>query len=163
MSTQAEIDRVTGIKNRWHSIIDIRGVIALASLDSTIPNDAKELIRIINEDDTTQLEYFESLAVTVDADRVIMKAQESKQKDGAKKRELCYGILDLISEYNGENSLTEAQLDSMEVSFAQILVALQNVRPVKAKNLITALTPDGILVTQNMKDDILSIFTRYGI
>ena len=76
---------------------------------------------------------------------------------------ICDSLLDLVAGNNLEKSLTIAQIDQMETDYADLLAALKNYRPDKAFALITAMTPDGTLVTQEDKDEYLAEFAAFGI
>ena len=80
-----------------------------------------------------------------------------KQSQGAIAREKCTKALDVVAGYN--LSLTSEQIDSMVVTFASIFTELKNNRPGKALPLVQAVNVDGVLVTQEMKDIIVSILT----
>lgn len=75
---------------------------------------------------------------------------------GAKSRLACQNCLDLIAGFNLQRALTAEQITSMQASFGNIQMALMTSRPTTAKALITALIPDEIIITTEMKDTILS-------
>ena len=81
----------------------------------------------------------------------------SKQALGSNAREKCSKALDVIAGYNAAH--TSAQIDAMVSAFTPILTALQMNRPFAALALVQAVTPDGVLVTQEMKDIIVSILS----
>jgi len=101
------------------------------------------------------------LAVQQSVQSVIIR--ENKKVAGRTVRHICQSILDLIAGINLEKGLTTAQIDQMEVDHADILKALQNNRPDKAKPLIEAVVPDGTLITQADIDEMLEIYTEYGL
>jgi hypothetical protein len=49
------------------------------------------------------------------------------------------------------------QITQMQSTFANAEAALRANRPDFAKTFINAVTPDGTLITQQMKDDVLSV------
>lgn len=81
----------------------------------------------------------------------------SKQALGAVAREKCSKALDVIAGYNANHAA--AQIDSMVSTFAPILTALQMNKPSATLALVQAIIPYGILVTQEMKDIIISILS----
>ena len=84
-----------------------------------------------------------------------------KIADGRAAREACQHVLDLIAGYNLERDLTPEQITSMQSSFSQIELALRSARPSSAKALITAMEPDGTLVTAEMKAICLELLVNY--
>lgn len=89
------------------------------------------------------------------------KARLEKMLKGREAREVCEKVLDVIAGWNLSRVLTAAQIDQMEVTFADIESALSKGRPWKAKPLIQAIVVDDVLVTQAMKDDCLSLLTAF--
>lgn len=83
-------------------------------------------------------------------------ALKLKLEAGKINREKCDKVRDFIGGLNSGN-LTIEQIDQMEIAFAPIQMALINLRPDKARAMILAVVPDGIMVTQEMKDTILGI------
>jgi hypothetical protein len=82
---------------------------------------------------------------------------------GTSIRQCCNDVFDMLIGYNIERQLTVAQINQMQANFASALVALQTYRVTVAKTAIEAVVPDGELVTLQMKEDILGIFTKYGV
>ncbi len=74
---------------------------------------------------------------------------------GKKDREMCENVLNLIDGFNRTRVLTSQQVTDMQTAFSTILLLLQANRPSSAKVLITAIVPDEILVTTEMKNLIL--------
>ena len=81
----------------------------------------------------------------------------AKKKLGALAKQVSEEVYDLIAGYNVDRSLTQAQINEMESTFAPVMQALQAKRPKKAKGLIQSIQPDGTLITQQMKDDVLHL------
>jgi hypothetical protein len=150
----AELARINDIKSRWNSMPDIR--LALTSLGNYIPNPAIELKRIIAEDDQDYLAQLES-AYVIESNNLANKAiKEQRKNSGRIAREACLSALDIIAGYNIERNLTKEQKDQMLVNFSGILQALQSNRPGLALALITATEPDGVLITQEIKDEVIA-------
>lgn len=80
---------------------------------------------------------------------------------GKKAREVCTQCLDTIAGFNLSRLLTAEQISLMQSTFAQIQMALMTSRPSTAKFLISAMVVDEVLVTQEMKDDVLELLQEY--
>ena len=76
---------------------------------------------------------------------------------GAKAEADCKKVLHLVGGLNLQPGRTADQIDQMSAALEPIKQALQDGRPSKAKALITAMEPDGVLVTAQMKALVLSI------
>lgn len=90
-------------------------------------------------------------------------AENKKQKiiEGAKARQACQNVLDLVAGYNFDNDLTAEQITSMQTIFGSIFQLLLANRPSSAKSLINAISPDGVIVTTQMKQDCLDLLANY--
>ena len=71
----------------------------------------------------------------------------------------CKRALGYISGCNVNRELTEDQIDSMEVTFADAKEKLLIGRPDKAYSIIADITPDGIIVTDEIKTNVINILT----
>lgn len=71
---------------------------------------------------------------------------------GAKADADCKRVLHLIGGLNLQPSRTQEQINAMVTTFGPIVQALSLGRPGVAKALINAIQPDGVVVTQQMKD-----------
>jgi len=85
----------------------------------------------------------------------------NKIKAGAAARQACQAVLDFIAGVNLDRNLTSEQITSMQSSFANIQASLQASRPSLAKGLIQAVSVDGVIVTQDLKDGCLSLLSNY--
>lgn len=148
-----EVARVEDIKSRWGAIEDIRGAIAEAGID--VPNPAIEIKRIIEENDQAQLSLLESKGADAKVKADLQKSREERKELGKKKRRACEGALDVIAGYVDQSELDDAQIAQLESDFSQIAQMLRANYAATVKPLIEALSPDGVLVTQELKDDIL--------
>lgn len=91
-------------------------------------------------------------------------AEENKKQkiiEGAKARQACQNVLDLVAGYNLDNELTAEQITSMQTTFSSIFQLLLANRPSSAKSLISAIEPDGVIVTSQMKQDCLDLLANY--
>lgn len=102
---------------------------------------------IIEEDITTEI-----------TKRNLIKEKREKGRDA---REACEAVLDLIAGFNFDRELTAAQIDQMQATFANPEKALRAYRPSTAKVLISNITPDDVLVTQEMKDLCIELLANY--
>lgn len=85
----------------------------------------------------------------------------NKIKAGAAARQACQNVLDFIAGENLARSLTSEQITSMQSTFANIQASLQASRPSLAKSLIQAVSVDGVIVTQALKDGCLDLLSAY--
>lgn len=69
----------------------------------------------------------------------------------------CNDVFMLIQGYNVERQLTSTQKNEMITLFAPALQAIQVRRPSQLKQYIASIVPDGTLVTEEMKEDILEL------
>lgn len=117
----------------------------------------------IDESDFPYLTY-DGTDFSVDQAEKDKETREQTIRTGkAFTRELPNKIIDYMGGLNITRGLTEAQKDQLALDTAAIMTDLQQHRPGKAFQKILAFTPDGTLVTQQMKDDIIAIFAEYGI
>jgi hypothetical protein len=94
----------------------------------------------------------------------IATRQELQEKIqlGKKARQCCQEVLDLVAGYNLTRELTAEQITQMTTDLAQPLQALQLNRPTTARTLLSVMTPDDVLTTQEMFDDVMAVFDKYG-
>jgi len=85
----------------------------------------------------------------------------SKIASGRASRQACENVLDLIAGFNLERELTPEQITTIQSTFGQIELALRSARPSSAKVLITAMVPDEVLVTAEMKAVCLELLANY--
>lgn len=81
---------------------------------------------------------------------------ENKKMLGKKARIACQNCLDLIAGNNLNLNLTGEQITQQIQQFTPIQMALMNLRPTTAKHLINSIIPDGILITENLKESVLN-------
>jgi len=86
---------------------------------------------------------------------------ESRVISGKAAREACEKCLDLVAGINLERSLTAEQITQMQTTFSSIQSALMTSRPSSAKSLISAIVPDEVIVTAEMKEILLEILAEY--
>lgn len=156
-----EIARVADINARWNAIADIRGAIHKASIAASNP--ATELKRMILENDTAALEDLEAGSTVWNAEQVKLTEAKTRKDAGALARNACDEVLNLIAGINLERTLTAEQIDTMQATFASTFGMLSAGRPWTAKLLLIDITPDGTIVTEDMKTAILEEFARHGI
>lgn len=157
----AEIDRVEDIKLRFGAIGDIRGAIMKAGL--SIINPAIELERIIKENDQPRLIELESAYTEFQAEETEKAAKRARAEVSRRLVDMCHGCVQIIMEHNIDNGLSGDQKDQQSVDYAPVFDALQKWRPGKFKNAVSAISPDGTLVTQAMKDELLAFLSENGL
>jgi hypothetical protein len=90
------------------------------------------------------------------------KRIEEIAASGLKAAMACEKAFNLISGYNQKNNLSVQQIQQMAHSFGSILQALAVMKmPATAKVMISAVDVDGVLVTQDLKDDLLEILKEF--
>lgn len=149
----AEVARVKDIEDRFGVIQDLHGVFAKAGL--LISNPLVELKRIIKENDQARLSLLESKNTEFIADNVKLKAKAVRKGSGKKARNACEEALDLIAGYNLEKNFTAAEITQMESDFGPVVGMLRAFRPTSAKVLIEAIVPDGTILTEEFKSEVL--------
>lgn len=80
---------------------------------------------------------------------------------GAKARLACQSVLDLISGHNQTAQLTSAQITQMTTTFSPVVQALMIYRPGLAKSLIISIVPDEVIITTQLKTDVLAELVDY--
>jgi hypothetical protein len=88
-------------------------------------------------------------------------ARQAKVEAGKLAREVCQEVLDMIAGYNLDRELTIQQITQLQTMMAAPEAALRAGRPTLAKQYISAVVPDGDLVTQEMKDLCLQVLANY--
>lgn len=89
------------------------------------------------------------------------EAKQAKIEAGKQAREVCEKVLDLIAGYNLSRSLSIEQITQMQALLSNSEAALRAGRPSLAKSLISAIIPDEVLVTAQMKADALELLANY--
>jgi len=89
------------------------------------------------------------------------RSKESKIELGKKARAVCTNCLDLIAGHNLELNLSAEQITQMQTTFANIQSALMTNRPSTAKFLISNLTPDGVIITEAFKAEVLAELVEF--
>lgn len=159
---KAEKLAIVAFYNRVNALPDdIRSHAQKCSLDQ--PNLALLIKQIRDNFDETKLACLEDKVPVVTAELAAETEREELIRRGKQAREFSTLILDLVAGFNIDRQLTAEQITTMQTTFAPIMGLLQAGRPTSAKPLIEAITPDGTIVTQNMKDAILAEYTRAGI
>jgi hypothetical protein len=97
---------------------------------------------------------------------LIVPVKEAQEKErikaeriaaGRQDRQKCETALDLIAGFNRERVLTIEQITQLQQTFAQAESLLRANRPDFASQVITAIVPDEVLITSEMKADVLEI------
>jgi hypothetical protein len=82
---------------------------------------------------------------------------QAKIQKGKADRIKCERVLDLVAGYNRDRELSIEQITQMQQSFSQAEAMLRANRPDFAKQLISAITPDEVLITTEMKNICLGL------
>lgn len=106
-------------------------------------------------------EELDALAPIVQQEQEAEAAKQAKISAGKAARQACENVLDLISGYNLDRELSMEQITQMQQMFSSIEQALRAGRPSLAKQAISALQPDEVLVTQEMKQAALDLLSNY--
>ena len=88
---------------------------------------------------------------------------ETRAARGKKFREDCDKCLDIIADFNDQRSLTVAQIQQMQTTFAPINQALNSRMPKTAKALLINVVADGVIVTDEMKNMVLDVLKEYPL
>lgn len=88
-------------------------------------------------------------------------AKQAKIQTGIKAREACQLVLDYIAGCNLDKELSMEQITQMQQTLAMPEAALRAARPSLAKAAITAITPDGVLITEEEKQQALILLADY--
>lgn len=91
------------------------------------------------------------------------QALQSKITLGKNSRLCCEEVKDLIAGYNLERNLSLEQIGQMLSTFAAAKQYLDTNMAQTAKAYIEVIEPDEVIVTAAMKNDVLNVFTKYGI
>lgn len=102
-----------------------------------------------------------ALIAPVSAAKSAEDTRQARIAAGAAARQACQQVLDLISGFNLEQQLTIEQITIMQQNFELAERALRAGRPTLAKGAIQAIVPDGVIVTQEMKDEALALLAGY--
>ena len=120
----------------------------------------QEYAPAVYRDEVIPAEYtieITDVTAEVEAERI----KSLRLQAGAKARQTCTNVLDLISGENLEKELTLEQISDLQLLFGNIEKALQSSRPTLAKMLILAVEPDEVLITQELKDSCLELLADY--
>jgi len=152
-----ELARVEAIKDRFEALNDVHGAFLQAGFN--VRNPAKELERIILEDNNDMLDALES--ADVDFQDVI---EDQKFDEYASKVvDIVNMCVKIVIKHNLKNGLSTSQKDQQKASHADLFGDLNDYRPAKFKVKLAASTPDGVVVTQAMKDELLTYLSANAI
>ena len=156
-----ELARIKDLTDRFNAIPDVRGAISKTAHE--IPNPAIELKRIVEENDNARLVELESASTVFEAEQVQVAAAKQANDLVESVVDTCLGFVKIVMKSNITRGLTTGQKDQQATDYSEVFESIKDWRPGKAKALIAALTPDGILVDQALKDDLLEFLTSKGI
>lgn len=93
-----------------------------------------------------------------------LQAEQEKQAKilaGQQAREVCQKVLDYVAGANLDKALSIEQITQMQQTYANAEAALRAARPTLAKQLIQAISVDGVLVTSVEKQACLDFLAQY--
>ena len=105
----------------------------------------------------------EAKDVELTALQAIYNTKEARKALGRKSRLVCEEILDIIGGWNWTRALTQEQVTQMETTFANIQSALQALRPDRARTLIMDVEIDGVLLTQEMYNEVMEVYDNSNL
>jgi len=73
----------------------------------------------------------------------------------------CHQCLNIIAGYNKDKNLSLFQLTQMMANFSQIYFYLEKGFPATAKKNILAVEPDGVIITQELKEMLMYALREY--
>lgn len=144
--------------------------VSVTNLQNVITNigyfESQELVDQWILENSSNRAFGESEEYTISQEDITAEIQASrglysKVELGKAARLTCESVLDLIAGYNIDRQLTSEQITIMQTTFGTIQSCLQASRPSTAKTLINLINPDGVLVTQEMKDQCLALLQGY--
>ena len=157
---QARLDeeaRVNALQARFDALGDLRG--AMGKLGKGDVNSKLEMKRIIEEDDTAALDALESADVDFQNDIEDRNANEQAKKILA----LINQCVKVVMKHNIKNQLSAAQKDQQKTDHAALFQHLADYRPGKFKSALDGVQPDGTIVKQDLKDELLALLASYGV
>jgi hypothetical protein len=87
----------------------------------------------------------------------IAKVKQDKIESGRRDRQKCETALDYIAGYNREQNFTIEQITQMQQTFSQAESLLRANRPDFASQVISTIVVDGVIVTEELKQNVLEI------
>lgn len=106
---------------------------------------------------TPSIEELYDLIPSVNVSKEKERVKSERIAKGRADRLKCESALDLIAGYNRERELTIEQISQLQATFSQAEALLRSNRPDFAAQVIAAISADGVLVTEEMKSDVLEI------
>ncbi len=84
------------------------------------------------------------------------KEMNECEASGELAEKLTFGCLRIVAGYNNKRVLSYDQIVAMGTAFASVETLLVRRMPKSSKAAITAISPDGVLLTQRLKDLLLN-------
>jgi len=158
----AELARIQDLNDRYSVFEDFGLLQSALSISNPAAYFRDEILKNSDKEQAeTNMVAIESAYTTAKEAQVVAITKQQRIEKGRKARLTCENVMDLISGFNLDRELTIEQITTLQQTFANIESALKSGRPTFAKQMITALEPDGELVTQEMKDEALSLLSEY--
>lgn len=153
----SDLNRQKDIIVRWEAIGDIRMMVSRLGFKK--PNLEIYLNDILKNNLQSELTAMEAEGLSYSDEAVKMQTKKDRKALGKEARRVCDDILDIIGGWNLTRSLTDAQIDEMQLDFIVVDSYLRSFRPYKAKAAIALIKIDNVLVTQEMYDEVMEVFS----
>jgi hypothetical protein len=159
---QAELDRLENIKSRYRVMFQYdSGMPAFCKLYPDKSNATyffeKEIYDMSKEDAEEALSNIEEEFTIIKLANQEKTAIDNRIIIGKTDREKCTKALDYISWYNTDKDFSIEQITQMQISFSDAEQALRAGRPSMAISFISAIEPDGVIITSDLKSKVLSL------
>ena len=164
-----EIDRTTALRVRWDALYLIDPghpeFFQVISNESNAHKYMKNLIydKSLSAEVETLMQALEAQSAELVAIAEVKKVKKDRRDLGKKARSVCEDVLDTITGYNISRSWTTEQINQLKVTFSEVKSYLSDGQPWAAKALIEAIEPDGVTITEAIKQDILDEFANSGL
>jgi hypothetical protein len=153
-------ERKEDMKSRWLALNDQAYLLHL--IGHATPNHYDKLEEVLESDDIdllTTLEMANSSNLEKQAKEKIIQEKRAK---GLHATNCCNGVLAIINGFNQDRELTYNQITQMKSTFSLIKELLKDGQPKTAKIEILKITPDGVLINQDLLDAVIHEFEQYG-
>jgi hypothetical protein len=116
------------------------------------------LATIVQANDT---EKFSLSIIDISSEYILSDRIQTLSRLGEPDDSYCKICLNVIRGYNKEKAFTTEQIIAMANSFSNIDYCLTKGMPKSSKNLITAMIPDEVIITSELKNLLLEILKGF--
>ena len=117
----------------------------------------KELFNLTNDEVETKVNELLDANTQFLNNQNLRIEKEERKKLGMIARKRCEDALDCLAGWNLQRTLTQEQITTMIETYENVDLMLRKNRPTVAASLINDINPDGVITTQEMKNEILAI------